>query len=106
ETPAHHGDYGDDPGRRKGANALYMALGAILSGLGQCRGHCRIVQLRAGRSRKEERRTILEQNARVAGIRLPQGPRGGKRLDEIDAIWIGAYGLSERLSRDLAAPAA
>ena len=101
ETPAYTGDYGDDRSRRGNTNKLYMGLGAVLAGLGSVRPSLHVVTLRAGQERKSDRRMILEQNARVAGVRLPEGPRGGERRDEVDAIWIGAYGLTERLHRDL-----
>lgn len=101
ETPAYTGDYGDDRSRRGNTNKLYMGLGAVLAGLGAWRPDLHVVTIRAGQARKSERHAILEENARVARIRLPEGPRGGARTDEVDAIWIGAYGLTERLNMDL-----
>src|SRR5690606_3799632 len=103
EMPAYTGDYYDEyaRSRRSNVNKLYMGLGAVLAGLGAWRPDLHVVTIRAGQGRKIGRDAIVEENARVARIRLPEGPRGGARTDEVDAIWIGAYGLTERLNMDL-----
>jgi hypothetical protein len=100
ELPSFEGSYTGGKERRRGVNRLYMALGAIL-----CRLHSGlVVGVPAIRSPKETRHQLLRHAAGVEGIDLPEGPRGGVREDEWDAIWLGASALLERGARDLPLP--
>lgn len=91
ELPAFEGSYTGGKERRAGVNKLYMALGVILS-----RIPGEVIGLPAIRAPKETRHQLLEHAARVNGMELPAGPRGGAREDTWDAIWLGCQGLMER----------
>ena len=68
-----------------------MAIGAILANT----GGVPVLEVRALTTPKETRHELLENAARMAGKELPVGPRGGKREDAWDAIWLGCQVLLE-----------
>lgn len=96
EVPTRSGMYG----RHRGLDAqmaeslgkLYMAIGAICGGIGTVQGHPPQTVPASGIS-KDVRHGYLEDAAKVLGIPLPEGPRGGKREDEYDALWGGCQEL-------------
>ena len=99
ELPAFTGDYDGTPTRRETMHRMLEARGAILGALGMA---CLpVVQVRAGQSSKEHREEVLERGFNAAGLKLPRGPRGGKREDEWDAIWLGYWALTTRVMRDV-----
>jgi len=91
EIPAYSGDYGNDAKRRGSVNKLYMAIGAILANT----GGVPVLEVRALTTPKETRHELLDNAARMAGEVLPVGPRGGKREDAWDAVWLGCQVLME-----------
>jgi len=91
ELPAYSGTYGRDTASRASLNKLYMAIGAILANT----GGVPVLEVRAITTPKETRHELLENAARMAGKVLPIGPRGGKREDAWDAIWLGCQVLLE-----------
>jgi hypothetical protein len=112
EDPPYSGDYGRHKGRgaRAGTNQLYMALGAILAACGPFTGPYTPTELvmRHPSGRKEQRLELLSAAARSLKIKLPEGPRGGIRQDQLDAIWLGVaelLGPSESVGRLRGAPA-
>jgi hypothetical protein len=91
EVPAIHGKYARYANHkisRKGVDLLHCALGAILAAAGM--SDAEVVELAADTMRKGQRHALLETAARQVGLSLPEGPRGGKREDEWDAIWTAA----------------
>jgi hypothetical protein len=103
EVPEISGDYGDNRGRRRSVNLLHVGIGAVLAGLGAATAG-RLIdvhQVKPGTAAKESRQAWLEEAFRKARIRLPVGPRGGKKEDEVDAIWLGWWCLQHRVSGDL-----
>ena len=88
EVPAITGAYARVANHRlnrKGVDALMMAMGAILAAAEM--SEALVVELAADTQRKRFRHECLEMAAGQLGITLPIGPRGGKREDEMDAIW-------------------
>lgn len=106
ELPAYSGTYDRGGPSRENLNRLYMGIGACLAGASVALSTTggRLQEVRAGTSKKSERKATLEQVADQVGIRLPQGPRGGGREDEIDAIWIGWWALLNRVAFDRKSP--
>lgn len=96
EMPAYHGSYSGGTERRRGVNKLYMALGAILSGLSATT----VVEMPAIRQPKKHRHELLEAAASVEDVPLPLGPRGGVPEDVWDALWVGIQALTTRGSGD------
>ena len=91
ELPAYSGNFGNDAKRRGSVNKLYMAIGAILANT----GGVPVLEVRAITTPKETRHELLANAARIARKVLPIGPRGGKREDAWDAIWLGCQVLLE-----------
>ncbi len=91
EVPAYAGNYGGRQARRAGVNKLFQAIGAIFSRL----AGVEVLTVPALNTKKETRHQLLDHAAQVIGVELPQGPRGGSREDEWDAIWIGVQTLLE-----------
>jgi Holliday junction resolvasome RuvABC endonuclease subunit len=94
EVPAYAGQYARGGQQtRGGVNGLYLGTGAVLSSVAG-RGFP-VKELKAGRAPKRSRHTVLEAMSRGTRIKLPEGPRGGKREDELDALWIGCWALGK-----------
>lgn len=100
EAPAFEGDY-VGTANRSSVNRYFEARGAILAALGTHPGRIPVIQERAGTSTKEYRVEVLEKLLAISGHTLPTGPQGGKREDQVDAIWIGYWALTTRVEEDL-----
>ncbi len=96
EIPTQAGMYkrhkGLDVQLAKSITKLYMAIGAIFGARGGL-GYIEPKAVAASMVNKELRHEYLEGAARLLKIGLPEGPRGGKREDEYDAIWGGCQEL-------------
>jgi len=97
ERPAYAGDYGGRRARRAEVNKLYMAIGALQAVI---RGP-QLFTVPAIRTPKDTRHQLLSHAAQVSRVSLPEGPRGGARQDQLDAIWLGCQALLERVAGDL-----
>jgi hypothetical protein len=95
EYPAYAGQYKRGrPKAQSTLNKLYAAIGAAVA---SCAGVGADVELvKASRARKAERIDTLRLVAKASGMALPLGPRGGKREDEWDAIWLGFWALTTK----------
>lgn len=104
EEPAKSGAYARNKGLHSaiadGLMKLNRGIGAIAAGAHA--GGARLVEMPANRARKEDRHNLLRMAATRAGIGLPVGPRGGKREDEWDALWIGCEVVNNRLLKEVA----
>jgi len=88
EMPAYSGDYaarGRTRNNAKAINLLHLAIGSMIGVLSDYR----IRLVTADRQPKERRHAVLSDLAARLGIELPEGPRGGRRMDEMDAMWLG-----------------
>lgn len=72
-------------------NRLHMGIGAVLAAVPQSMP-CHLV--RADGETKGSRQRILALQARIAGVELPRGPRGGVPEDAWDATWLGCRWLA------------
>ena len=93
EHPSYAGSYkrGKELAVVRSIAKLYLAIGAIHGGLA-C-GSTVATPVPAPRMSKKVRHGLLADAARMADIPLPEGPRGGKREDEWDAIFGGCQEL-------------
>ncbi len=95
EIPTVAGMYkrnkGLDVQMAKSITKLYMAIGTIFGAIGADGRDAKAVA--APHVSKDLRHEYLEGAARLLNIGLPEGPRGGKREDEYDAIWGGCQEL-------------
>lgn len=94
EWPAYHGTYGRGTASRPSLNALYLAMGAVLATMTSTMG-ADVAVHQVGQTSKAERHGMLEQaHSDVPGLKpLPTGPRGGRREDELDAIYLGWWAM-------------
>jgi hypothetical protein len=109
EMPAFSGSYTGGSRRDDDVAVLYQAIGALQAGVGI--GFSKLEMqpvfftVRApntGRTkRKEERFEVLEQAAKKLGTELPRGPKGGKKEDVWDAMFLGVKILTTRIYADL-----
>jgi hypothetical protein len=85
EMPASTGSYGKNRNNHRALSGLWMAIGAIIGAL----DGIEVWTVPADRRSKTTRHQELLALAPLCKVSLPTGPRGGKRLDELDAIWLG-----------------
>lgn len=88
EAPAKMGAYArHGKAQRANTDRYFMAFGALLAGVQLSVAEC--IQRPADSTSKDMRLSLLQTAAKTAKVQLPEGPRGGARQDEIDAIWTG-----------------
>lgn len=93
EKPAYAGNYrGTGKSRQKTMQAMLLATGALWLAAA---AHGGVWWVDATRTSKDHDHFLLLELAKTEGVHLPEGPRGGKREDAWDAIWLGLRWLQD-----------